>query len=93
MSEHSAEKGLEPIVPFLPAIRDFMPVGGLAPESTDVCASCGDVECSGACPAALYVVRQVLEAFDHEDERDWWRDYFADEGRVIPSANDQGGTS
>lgn len=67
----------EPIVEFLASIREFIPATFEAGDM-DTCNACGDGECGGACPSALFIVRQVMEAFDGPDDRDWWRDYFAE---------------
>ena len=72
----SEQESPEPLIEFLPAIRDCMPV---EIDSTDVCLACGDCECGGACPVALYIVRQVMEALDHPDDLDWVRDYLSDQ--------------
>lgn len=65
----------EPLLEFLPSIRTFQPVNSSS-EDFEACTVCHDPECSGACPWAVYVVRQVMEALDGEDDRVWWRDYF-----------------
>lgn len=75
----------EPIIAFIPAIRQFVPATAEAGD-LDTCIVCGDGECGGDCPDALYVVRQVMEAFDSADDRQWWADYFADDGIEIRAA-------
>ena len=77
----------EVLIDFLPAIRRFVPATAEAGD-LDTCVVCGDGECGGDCPDALYVVRQVMEAFDNADDRQWWIDYFAEDGITIPATPD-----
>lgn len=69
---HEVSGNPEPIIEFLPALREFVPPHA---DNFDTCVVCGDGECGGACEGALYVVRQVMEALDSEDDRPWFRDY------------------
>lgn len=72
----------EPIIEFLPTIRQHVPAD-LNDGDTDTCIVCRDQECGGACPWAVYVVRQVMEAFDNADDRDWWRESFTEDGLLL----------
>lgn len=52
-----------------------------ASDPRDTCAACGDGECGGACPAAMGIVRQVIDALGcGEDDWLWWVEYFEREG-------------
>jgi hypothetical protein len=70
------------LIGLLPALADFHDPTNT--EARDVCLVCGDCECGGACPGAMEVVRQIIEALGcGDDDWDWWVDYFADDGQRV----------
>lgn len=69
----------EALAEFLPGLRSYIPATRQG-DSLDNCEACGDIECGGACPSAMLVVRQVIEALDNADDVEWWRQEFRDEG-------------